>query len=1047
MRFVGVARGLLFALCITLVLPGAAAVAQEKSEAGTRQYNAAVALQNKGEFELAADEWNKFVTDFPKDARRDAGYHYLGICQLKANKVDAAQQSFETFIKTFPKSELLESTYLYLGIAQFTTAQQGKAEKYDAADDAFAALLKKFPKGKYAAQALYYRGECAYAKDNKKDAAKFYAQLVERHPDDRLASEALYALGVAQEEAEEHAAAAKSFDKFLEKYPDHALNTEVVMWRGQCDFAVGRFDEAAKRFAAAAAKEGFAQADYATRQYAAALAKQKKYAEAAKVDAGLLEKFPQSRYAAEARLAGGWTSYQAGDYAAARTLLSPLLNGDDAKALEAKHWIARAWLKEGKPAEAIKVVDDAKATQAKGDIATLLAMDRADALYELPDRRKESVAVYAAVAEKHPEAADAPQAGYMAAFAALNVGQFDDARKYAVAFLKNRGDHELAADVKAIAAEAALQLKDYAAAEKRFAELVEKHASHADTETWKVRLGLTLFLQKKYKETVVALAPVVKQLRNPETVAEAQFLVGSSQAEQHEYDKAIKSLEASLAASGKWQKADDVLLILAHAYYQAKNADKAKATLAKLIVDHSQSRLLDQAHYRLGEYASAAEDWKTAAAEYQKVLESWPQSTLAPFALYGLGWAKFNTQDYAGAEKTLDTLIEKYAEHRLAVQGRFPRGMARQQSGKFGPAADDLKAFLGSEATATEKADAQYVLALCYVGQKQADEAVKTLEQLLAAGPKLAVAEKANYELGWALKSLDQDDKAAAAFAKVVELNSDGPLAAECLYHLGENAYKKNDLKKAVESYAKAAEKADKGDLGEKATHKLGWTHFRQDDFAAAEKAFADQRQRWPAGTLAPDATFMLAECQFKQQKYKEAAASYEAVTASSIKEADVLTLLHGAQAEAQLEKWDKSLKLLRTLLEKHPDAQLVPEALYEEGAALKAQGKPAEAVKRWEQVIAKTGREVAARAQFMIGEVQFEEKNHTEAIKSFNRVAAGYSYPKWQADALYEAGRCFEVLNKSVQAQKQYEELIERFSTSDKAPLAKERLQALKKG
>ncbi len=53
-------------------------------------------------------------------------------------------------------------------------------------------------------------------------------------------------------------------------------------------------------------------------------------------------------------------------------------------------------------------------------------------------------------------------------------------------------------------------------------------------------------------------------------------------------------------------------------------------------------------------------------------------------------------------------------------------------------------------------------------------------------------------------------------------------------------------------------------------------------------------------------------------------------------------------------------------------------------------------------------------------------------------------AYPQWQADATYEAGRCFEVLNKKEQAIKQYRELIEKFPASDKAAIAKERIKAM---
>ena len=48
------------------------AVAQDTADAAaTRQYSAAVALQNRGVFDLAAEEWTKFLTSFKSDSRAD----------------------------------------------------------------------------------------------------------------------------------------------------------------------------------------------------------------------------------------------------------------------------------------------------------------------------------------------------------------------------------------------------------------------------------------------------------------------------------------------------------------------------------------------------------------------------------------------------------------------------------------------------------------------------------------------------------------------------------------------------------------------------------------------------------------------------------------------------------------------------------------------------------------------------------------------------------------------------------------------------------------
>ncbi len=712
------------AILLAIVISGPIdrAHGQAKTEAATRQYNAAVALQNRGVYELAAEEWVKFIKSYKADPRCDRATHYLGVCCLKANNLDLARQCFETVVKTYPKCELLDATYYCLGSTLYNLGQSGKGEMYDAAAAAFETVITKHPDSKYVPQALYNRGECFYRRGKKQEAATMYAQLLARFPNDRAAADALYALGVSQEELRQHAAAGKSYDLFLEKYPQNPLANEVTVRRGETLFALGQFEQAAERFATAAAKPGFALADHATMRQAAALAQLKKYAEAAALYDSVSAKWPQSKLLTAAKLAAGKCCYLAGNFSEARKELEQVVAAGGESVGEAAHWLVRSALKEGKPAEAAAAAERMRSKLGDGSQAVQLMMDQADAVYEIPERRGESAALYAALAAKHPDDAIAPQALYMAGFAALGQGDYPTAIRHAEAFLAAYPANDLAADVACVAAESHLQLKQFADAEKEFAALLQKYPNHADGEAWKVRRGLSLFLQKKHSEAIALLLPLLTDLHTPSALAEAHYLLGESQLELKQIDAAIKSLESSLAAQPKWRQADETLLLLSRAYSEVKSGQQAKAALGRLIAEFPDSQLLDRVHYRLAELAYAGGDFKTAAAEYQQVGDKWPQSPLAPQALCGLGWAKLSQNDYAAAEKCFDAMIEKHADDKLVPRARYARAVARQQLKKYAGAIEDIRALLAADPAAAEKSDARYLLGLCQTGlQKHAD--------------------------------------------------------------------------------------------------------------------------------------------------------------------------------------------------------------------------------------------------------------------------------------------------------------------------------------
>jgi TolA-binding protein len=242
-----------------LLVAAAQAPAQETRKpespaAAVRQFRDAAAFQDRGLYDLAADEWQKFLSQFAADPLAPKARHYLGVCRMMQKQYDAAVEAFERLLRDHPDAELADSSYLNLGLAQFALAQAGKAESYDNAAKTFQTLVARFPKSKELPRALYYQGEALYARGRKAEAAKAYQQLVDNHREHPLRGEALYALGVARQDLGQTDAAAAVFDSFLQEFSRHALRAEVIMRRAETLFSERSFQTAAQWFASAAAR-------------------------------------------------------------------------------------------------------------------------------------------------------------------------------------------------------------------------------------------------------------------------------------------------------------------------------------------------------------------------------------------------------------------------------------------------------------------------------------------------------------------------------------------------------------------------------------------------------------------------------------------------------------------------------------------------------------------------------------------------------------------------------------------------------------------------
>ena len=82
-------------------------------------------------------------------------------------------------------------------------------------------------------------------------------------------------------------------------------------------------------------------------------------------------------------------------------------------------------------------------------------------------------------------------------------------------------------------------------------------------------------------------------------------------------------------------------------------------------------------------------------------------------------------------------------------------------------------------------------------------------------------------------------------------------------------------------------------------------------------------------------------------------------------------------------------------------------------------------------------GTEVAARAQFMVGEVLYSRSQHELAITEYNRVLERYFQHKVAAAAQYRVARCLDALGRGADATGSYQAVVRGYPLEPEAPAA----------
>lgn len=1071
---------------------GKGAGSPEKAEESTappeliQLFTDAANFQNNQAFDLAAEAWEKFLQKYPADSRAAEARYNLGMSQLQLANQPGEEQAkhFQRAVDTLTlvtqgsNKSLAEEAWLNLGLANYTWAlneseAEPKEERLRQCVAALSRYLSDFQDAGRKDQALFYLGECQYLQQDLPGALKSYAELVEEFPGSGLVPDGLYALGVALEETQDFSGAEGAFKKFLETQPDHTLVPEVMTRRAEALLQQKKFAEAAQEFELAAKKPDYLQADHALFRAAYCWASLDDFRRGAETFSQLVRDFSASPLVAEATIAAARSYYRVPDLEAARGWYEKAFHLEGSPqavvlANEAAHWLNRDALQARRSDEVLQRVEGRLPFAQPTDYLVHLRLDRADAWYQNNDDKLKAVSEYEAIAKEFPEHYLTPRALYNAAYAYLEKGDFEKAREIANTPLPRAADQPvtpLEAELRSVAAESALQVKQFEQAEKLFAELRET-GPEAYRSYWGVRQALAMNLANQHEAAIKILDEVSPSLKTTAHQAEGLYVRGLCQLALDNATGAEESLTKSLASDRNWKQADEALFALARVQRITQGTAVARKTLSDLFQEFPQSAVLDECHLRWADYAYADRVYSESIEHYQEVLAKWPASTWIPFAYYGLGWSQLGTNQSSAARDSFASLMDKFPDHPLAIRALYARGVAGQKMGEYESSRTDLDQFTAENPTEEHAGEALYLSSVCSSALKQPDRAVASLQRLLKDYPEYHRTDRALYDLAWAFKESKQPEASLQQFQALAEKNPTSPFAVEALYHLAENDYALAKYEDAAQRYVIVQSHpalADNPELGEKATYKLAWCDFQIGKFEQARDKFESQIKQFPTGTLLQDADFMVGECYFNLHEYAKALEHYQRLKVDDLRtEIRPTMYLHSGQSSAQLKRWEESLKFLVIVPEKFPDSSNVHQANYEIAWAYHQTGRRDEAIRAYQNVADVARNAIGARARFMIGELLFEQKQYAKAVQEFQKVMYGYGgndapepLQVWQAKAGFEAGQCATAVARlsrdavskqrwTAEALKAFQYVVKSHPQSEEAENAKQRISQL---
>lgn len=942
------------------------------------------------------------------------------------------------------------------------------AQRWIPAADAFDQFSLAFPQDERAGAARFRQGEALVAA-KKYDAARTCLEAyLTTQPTGPYAKQAQFRLGEVAYFAGDRAEARSQLQKFRERFPNDALNAYTLLYLGEIELDFGRPDQAQAMFAAGIRDHndgptamklrlGVGNAYLKQREFASAL---RHYQYVAAYGGALAD---------EGRVQAGVAYFQQGEPEVAAQILTeiqnaPIKTGASAKAA---YWLAKMKLAQQQPREAAAIAEEALEFHAIGEGVPQLKYVAGEA-WKVAGDRPAAMRHFASVADDHPENDWADDARYLQIVLAFEVRDYDAVDRTAVAFERAAPNSQYSRAVRLLQCRALLKvgrfeeaetaaedlliaLGDQPAAIRRIVDVTEPRGRPTEIAAGRFCLAAAKTGLKNYSAALTLLGTIEANQLPADMIhdfigAKAAALQGVG---NHRDAVAILRSHLQHHAPGKELVNCHSLLVLA--LVEAGSWNEAVAELVALRKAHEDEGEVAVTTLEAAERAYFAGQAPMAVTFYEKLIRHNDHAHTVAQAKAGLAWAKLAANPAKVSDKTFQELLEKYPDSRLAPQTMLIRGRTLEQRRDFEPAVHLYEQLVERFPRSKQAPDALLAAARLCSDLGSHRDAIELLSRLTEGYPNFAHLDAVYYLWGWSLIDLKRDDEGAALLTRLNEEFPRSRYRADTSFYLAQRAYDAGDYKQ-TESLLEKFETLDADTQlqidalilrGRNSAAQEKWGEVVGLMHRALERQ-ADQEQRLTAEFWTAEAEYRLGQYQAAERRLSR----LENERGGKLDETSALVALRRAQALVQLRKWTEAYQIASDLADEYADFSQRHELDYLLGRCLLQQEKfdaARDALRAAAESTAAAKTETAVGAQWLIGECWFREKNYSQAIRAYLVCSETYKHqPRWQAAALLQAGKCFELQRDWAHARDTYESLLERFARQPAAEEARSRLAAV---
>jgi TolA-binding protein len=610
-------------------------------------------------------------------------------------------------------------------------------------------------------------------------------------------------------------------------------------------------------------------------------------------------------------------------------------------------------------------------------------------------------------------------------------GNYDGLISYATKALKENPLPQNADEIQLLVGDAYYQKKEYKEAAEYFDKYVAARKGKIEPPL-QYKIGFANYKMGDYKGAIASLKNVA--VRRDSLGQNAAYHLGLSYVQTGQKPQAVTAFEAARQSTLERSISENATLRLGQVQYELGNLPEVINVLKDFqkkfprsknqpVVDDllSASFLSSNDYEQALTYLESLEDRSTKLNEtYQRVAYS-QAATLYNDGNYAAALPlldkslKYPEDDalraaaqvlkgeiYSVGQQYPDAITAYTAAARTARQGgvdadekefeqkaRYGLGYAYYNTKQYEKARPQFQAFL-SDASAKPSDpnyyDATLRLADTYYVAKSYQQALDLYDKVIVANAN--DKDYAYYQKGLTLGLLGKRDEANKTLAALLKASPNSRYAEEAVFQQAQFAFEAGDYQPAVEGFTRLISNRPNSSLIPLALQKRGvaYANLQQQDKAVVD--FQQVLSEYPRSAAASQALYSLQESLTalgRTEEFDQALASFKALNPDS--KATESVEFEAAKSLYLAEKYPQAILRLESYLKQYPNNALGADARYFLGDSYLKTGDKQQGLTRLRAVVTEGKSEFVNRAVGRVADLEFENKNYSEAIKFYERL------------------------------------------------------------